>query len=140
MDSPFKLNIVDRSGTRAGTLGDGHLLLINGWRIMSPWVEVRKLIHSVKNVRDKLLEENARRHPSTTPKPASDGTSKTFKISAVDDRADAGAPGRLLCKEVTNPSAYLHQGIQIKPRKPYLNSPRIVEARIGGKVRVDTLS
>ena len=106
---------------------------------MPPRVEVRKLINSVKNVRDKLLEENARRHPGTTAKPASDGTSKIFKISVVDDRADAGTLGRLLCEEVTNPSAYLHQGIEIKPRKPYLNSPGIVEARIGGKVRVDAL-
>ena len=102
-------------------------------------VEVRKLIHSVEDVRDKLLEENARRHPSATAKPTSDGTSKIFKISVIDDRADAGALGRLLCKEVTNPSANLHQGIQIEPRKPYLNGPRIVEARIGGKVRVDSL-
>ena len=106
---------------------------------MSPWIEFRKLINSVKNVRDKLLEENARRNPNALPKPASDGTSKICKISIVDNRADAATLDRLLCKEVTNPRAYLHQGIEIKPGKPYLNSPRIVEAGIGRKVRVDAL-
>src|SRR5260370_5171392 len=139
MRSRLKLNIVDRSGACAGALSNGHLLIINGGRILSARVEVCKLIHPVENVSDKLLEENARREASSSAKTASDCASKIFKISVIDDRADAGALGRLLCEEVTDPSANLHQGIQIEPRKPYLNGPRIVEARIGGKVRVDTL-
>ena len=106
---------------------------------MSPRVEVCKLIHPVENVSDKLLEENARRHASSTAKPASDCASKILKISVIDNRTDASVLSRLLCKEVTDSSAYLHQGMQIEPRKPYLNGPRIVEARISGKVRVDTL-
>ena len=106
---------------------------------MSPRIEFRKLINSVKYVRNEFLEENARRNPNAPPKSASDRTSKICKISVVDNRADAPALGRLLCKKVTNPRAYLHQGIEIKPGKPYLHSPRIIEARIGRKVRVDAL-
>src|SRR5260370_42120975 len=90
MRSRLKLNIVDRSGACAGALRNGHLLFINGGRIVSPRVEVCKLIHPVENVSDKLLEENARRHASSTAKPASDCASKIFKISVIDDRADAG--------------------------------------------------
>src|SRR5260370_41270810 len=104
MRSRLKLNIVDRSGACAGALRNGHLLFINGGRIVSPRVEACKLIHPVENVSDKLLEENARRHASSTAKPASDCASKRFKLIVIDDRADPGALGRLLCEGVTDPS------------------------------------
>ena len=139
MSSRVKLNIINRSGTCAGTLRHRHFLFINGWRIMSPRIEVCKLIHSVENVRDELFEKNPRRDTSSPAKPASDRASKICKISVINDRPDAGALDRLLCKKVANPRAYLHQGIEIKPGKPYLNGARIVEAGISGEVRVNPL-
>jgi hypothetical protein len=53
-----------------------------------------------------------------------------FKISVIDDRTNAGFLGRLLCKEVTDPSAYLHQGIQITDAR--FDNPRAVQIRLPG--------
>jgi hypothetical protein len=102
-------------------------------------VEIGELVHAVQHVGHELLQEQARGNAGSSAEMPSNCARKIFKISVIDNPADAGALICLLGKEVTDPSAYLHQGIQIEPRKPYLNGPRIVESRIGGKVRVDTL-
>ena len=102
-------------------------------------IEIGELVDAVEHLGDELPEIEARRDAGASAEPSGDAAREVGDVGVVHDASDPGRVRRLLGEEVADAATDRGEGLEVEALQADLDGPRIVEAGVGGEVRVEPL-